>query len=70
MSSSEQSAATKQGEIDPVQYLATLLKFAVGKDASDIHLRTRMHPIIRIDGILQTMGRFPATSPASWQRNM
>ena len=64
MSSNEQSAAAKQGEIDPVQYLATLLKFAVGKEASDIHLRTRTHPVIRIDGVLQSMERFPATSPA------
>ena len=63
MSSNEQ-AAGKQGEIDPVQYLATLLKFAVGKEASDIHLRTRTHPVVRIDGVLQSMERFPATSPA------
>jgi twitching motility protein PilT len=63
MSSSEQSAA-KEGEIDTVQYLATLLKFAVGKEASDIHLRTRTHPVVRIDGVLKTMERFPPTSPA------
>ncbi len=63
MSSSEQSAA-KQDEIDTVQYLATLLKFAVGKEASDIHLRTRTHPVVRIDGVLKTMERFPPTSPA------
>lgn len=64
MSNSDQSTVAKQGEIDPVQYLATLLKFAVGKNASDIHLRTRTHPVVRIDGILQSMERFPATSPA------
>ena len=63
MSSSEQSVA-KEGEIDTVQYLATLLKFAVGKEASDIHLRTRTHPVVRIDGVLKTMERFPPTSPA------
>lgn len=64
MSSNEQSAAAKQGEIDPVQYLATLLKFAVGKEASDIHIRTRTHPVVRIDGVLQSMDRFPVTSTA------
>ena len=64
MSSNEQPAAAKQREIDPVQYLATLLKFAVGKEASDIHLRTRTHPVVRIDGLLQSMERFPVTSPA------
>lgn len=62
--SSSDKAATKQGDIDTVQYLATLLKFAVGKEASDIHLRTRMHPVVRLDGKLKTMERFPPTSPA------
>jgi twitching motility protein PilT len=64
MSSREQLAANNQGEMDPIQYLATILKFAVGKNASDIHLRTRSHPIVRIDGKLQTMERFSPTTPA------
>lgn len=64
MSGSEQLAATNQGEIDPIQYLASLLKLAVGKNASDIHLRTRTHPIVRVDGVLRSMERFPPTSPA------
>lgn len=64
MNSSEQADAAKKGDMDTIQYLATLLKFAVGKEASDIHLRTRMHPVVRIDGALRTMDRFPALSPA------
>jgi twitching motility protein PilT len=65
MSSSEQTMKEeKKGEIETIQYLATLLKFAMGKDASDIHLRTRTHPVVRIDGKLVTLERFPVTSPA------
>ncbi len=65
MSSSEQTIKEeKKGEIETIQYLATLLKFAMGKDASDIHLRTRTHPVVRIDGKLVTVERFPVTTPA------
>jgi len=64
MSSTEQTIKENKTEIETIQYLATLLKFAMGKDASDIHLRTRMHPVVRIDGKLTTVERFPATSPA------
>jgi twitching motility protein PilT len=64
MSSSEQTINDNKEDIDTIQYLATLLKFAMGKDASDIHLRTRTHPVVRIDGKLQSVERFPATSPA------
>jgi len=64
MSSSGEAIKGQKGEIDTIQYLATLLKFAMGKDASDIHLRTRTHPVVRIDGQLQAVERFPATSPS------
>jgi twitching motility protein PilT len=54
---------TSKLETDPVQFLATILKLAVSQVASDIHLRTRLHPIIRIDGQLHKMTSFPVTSP-------
>ena len=63
MSSTPEKASAGE-EMEPVHYLATLLKFAVGKNASDIHLRTRAHPIVRIDGALRSMDRFPETSPS------
>jgi twitching motility protein PilT len=62
MSNLENDAVAE--EMEPVHYLATLLKFAVGKNASDIHLRTRTHPIVRIDGVLRSMDKFPVTSPS------
>jgi twitching motility protein PilT len=64
MNSAVAGEQAKEREIDPVQYLASLLKFAVSKNASDIHLRTRMHPILRLDGVLRTMDQYPKTTPA------
>ncbi len=59
---SSTAADTSKLESDPIQFLATLLKFAVDQTASDIHLRTRLHPIVRIDGELRKMSNFPAPS--------
>lgn len=67
MNSAVAGEQAKGRDIDPVQYLASLLKFAVGKNASDIHLRTRMHPILRLDGVLRTMDQYPQTTPALMQ---
>ena len=60
---SSTAADTSKLDSDPIQFLATLLKFAVDNVASDLHIRTRLHPIVRIDGILKKMNNFPAPSP-------
>ena len=41
------------GEGDPLKLLGQILALAVRYNASDIHMRTRNHPILRVDGILR-----------------
>ncbi|GMR19622.1 MAG: type IV pilus twitching motility protein PilT [Gammaproteobacteria bacterium] len=38
---------------DPLKILGQILALAVRYKASDIHLRTRNHPILRVDGVLR-----------------
>jgi len=40
---------------DPLRFLSQVLEFAVRRRASDIHLRVRNHPIVRIDGTLRAI---------------
>lgn len=44
---------------DPLQLLGQILSFAVRVKASDIHLRTRNHPILRVDGALRAIREIP-----------
>jgi twitching motility protein PilT len=44
---------------DPLKLLGQVLAFAVRAKASDIHLRTRNHPILRVDGNLRAMRDVP-----------
>jgi twitching motility protein PilT len=40
---------------DPLRLLSDILQLAVRHKASDIHLRTRAHPIMRVDGVLRAI---------------
>ena len=44
---------------DPLKLLGQILAMAVRHKASDIHLRTRNHPILRVDGVLRTVREIP-----------
>ncbi len=48
---------------DPLKLLGQILVLAVRHKASDIHLRTRSHPILRIDGILRAVREIPPLAP-------
>jgi twitching motility protein PilT len=48
---------------DPLQLLGQVLAFAVRVKASDIHLRTRNHPILRVDGALRAIREIPPLAP-------
>jgi len=49
---------------DPLQLLGQILGLAVRLNASDIHIRGRNHPILRIDGVLRAVREVPPLSPA------
>ncbi len=44
---------------DPLKLLGQVLAHAVKVGASDIHLRTRNHPILRVDGALRALREIP-----------
>lgn len=48
-------AAPISGTTDPLKLLGQVLALAVRMKASDIHLRTRNHPILRVDGNLRAV---------------
>lgn len=48
---------------DPLKLLGQVLSYAVRAKASDIHLRTRNHPILRIDGALRAMREIAPMPP-------
>jgi len=53
---------------DPLQMLGQVLAFAVRVKASDIHLRTRNHPILRVDGALRAIREIPPIAPDTMER--
>jgi twitching motility protein PilT len=53
---------------DPLKLLGQVLAFAVKVKASDIHLRTRNHPILRVDGNLRAMREIPQLPPEFMDR--
>ena len=48
---------------DPLQLLGQILALGVRLEASDIHLRSRNHPILRVDGVLRSVREVPPLSP-------
>jgi twitching motility protein PilT len=60
--------ATISPSTDPLKLLGQVLAFAVRMKASDIHLRTRNHPILRVDGALRAMREVPALPPDFMER--
>jgi len=53
---------------DPLKLLSQVLAHAVRVNASDIHLRTRNHPILRVDGNLRAVREIPPLPPDFMER--
>jgi len=53
------SGAAIGATTDPLKLLSQVLAHAVRVNASDIHLRTRNHPILRVDGNLRALREIP-----------
>ncbi len=47
---------------DPLRFLGQVLDYAMRQRASDIHLRAKNHPIVRIDGVLRPIREYPIMS--------
>ena len=62
------ATATISGTTDPLKLLSQVLAHAVRVGASDIHLRTRNHPILRIDGNLLALREIPPLPPDFMER--
>ena len=56
---SPSTTASISGTTDPLKLLSQVLAHAVRVNASDIHLRTRNHPILRVDGNLRALREIP-----------
>ena len=55
--------ATLPQGTDPLQFLGQILALGVRLKASDIHLRSRNHPILRVDGVLRSVREVPPLTP-------
>jgi twitching motility protein PilT len=64
----EAAAADNAAPADPLRFLGQVLAFAVRAKASDIHLRTRNHPILRVDGGLRAIREIPPIAPDVMER--
>ena len=62
------SSAAITSTTDPLKLLGQILAMAVRHKASDIHLRTRNHPILRVDGILRAVREIPPLPPEFMER--
>ena len=62
------TAATIGSTTDPLKLLGQVLAHAVRVNASDIHLRTRNHPILRVHGNLRTLREIPPLPPDFMER--
>jgi twitching motility protein PilT len=60
--------ATISGSTDPLKLLSQVLAHAVRVKASDVHLRTRNHPILRVDGNLRALREIPPLPPDFMER--
>jgi len=66
--SSSAPQATIGATTDPLKLLGQVLMHAVKVGASDIHLRTRNHPILRVDGALRALREIPPLPPEFMER--
>ncbi len=55
--------ASLSDNTDPLQLLGQILALGVRLTASDIHLRSRNHPILRVDGMLRSVKEVPPLTP-------
>jgi twitching motility protein PilT len=62
------AAGSISSTTDPLKLLGQVLAHAVRVNASDIHLRTRNHPILRVDGNLHTLREIPPLPPDFMER--
>ena len=62
------TTATITSTTDPLKLLSQVLAHAVRVNASDIHLRTRNHPILRVDGNLRALREIPPLPPDFMER--
>ncbi|MDH3638884.1 MAG: hypothetical protein OES09_10555, partial [Gammaproteobacteria bacterium] len=53
---------------DSIRYIGQVLAYAVQQQASDIHLRARTHPVIRVDSVLHQATQFPEPSVADMEQ--
>lgn len=60
--------ATISATTDPLKLLGQVLAHAVKVKASDVHLRTRNHPILRVDGSLRALREVPPLPPDFMER--
>jgi len=58
MSEAQQSGAAPQLG-NPLRFLSQVLDHANRESASDIHLRVKSHPILRVDGVLRPVRELP-----------
>lgn len=65
MAEAGNNSAIRSGDSsgDPLKLLGQILALAVRHKASDIHLRTRNHPILRVDGVLRPVRDIPPFAP-------
>jgi twitching motility protein PilT len=69
MANGERAAMAQiPGSGDPLKMLGQVLMLAVRHRASDVHLRARNHPILRIDGVLRAVREIPAFPPDTLER--
>ena len=61
-------ALTISATTDPLKLLGQVLALAVRLRASDIHLRARNHPILRVDGGLRAVREVPPLPPDFMER--
>jgi twitching motility protein PilT len=66
--SNSASAVTIGATTDPLKLLGQVLAHAVKVKASDVHLRTRNHPILRVDGSLRALREIPPLPPEFMDR--
>ena len=62
------AVAQTAGGGDPLRMLGGVLTLAVRHKASDVHLRARNHPILRIDGVLRAVREIPTFPPDVLER--
>ncbi|MFC1680582.1 type IV pilus twitching motility protein PilT [Pseudomonadota bacterium] len=53
---------------DALKFFGHLMRRAVKQGASDIHLRVKNHPLIRIDGILHRLREYPVLSNSDMEQ--